>query len=66
MDPILVILSEIIRYEGLSMSQCMRRITTFDGARGPSACVFPNPAELDKRDDDGGGGLQCEASSSHP
>jgi hypothetical protein len=34
----------------------MRRLTAPDRAGGPSACVFPNPAELNARDDAGGGG----------
>jgi hypothetical protein len=48
--------SEIIRYEGLFVSQCMRRLLTPDGTVGPSTCVFPNPAELTVRDDVGVGG----------
>jgi hypothetical protein len=36
-----------------------------DNARGPSACVFPNPVELNARDD-AKGGLRCEASGPHP
>jgi hypothetical protein len=29
----------------------MRRLTALDGSRGPSACIFSNPAEIDARDD---------------
>jgi hypothetical protein len=65
MDPIFTILSKIIRYKGLFVSQCMRRLTVPDNARGPSACVFPNPVELNARDD-AKGGLRCEASGPHP
>jgi hypothetical protein len=36
MDPVLIILSEIISYEGSSMSQCMGRLTMPDGVGGPS------------------------------
>jgi hypothetical protein len=34
----------------------MWRLTAPDVAGGPSACIFPNPAELNERDDAGGGG----------
>jgi hypothetical protein len=61
MDLVLVIMSEIIRYEGLSVSQCMWRLTTHDGTRGPSARVFPNPANLNAHDDVGGYGARPPA-----
>jgi hypothetical protein len=35
----------------------MWRLTAPDVAGGPSACIFPNPAELNERDDAGGGGF---------
>jgi hypothetical protein len=44
----------------------MWRLTAPDVAGGPSACIFPNPAELNERDDAGGGGLWCGASGLHP
>jgi hypothetical protein len=37
MDPVLIILSEIISYEGSSVCQYMWRLTEPDGAGGPSA-----------------------------
>jgi hypothetical protein len=39
MGPMLIILSEIISYEGSSVSQCMRRLTAPDGAGGGGASV---------------------------
>jgi hypothetical protein len=62
MDLVLVILLEIISYEGPSVSQCMQRLTTPDGTGGAFgarslAYVFANPAELNARDDARGGGL---------
>jgi hypothetical protein len=63
MDPVLIILSEMISYEGSSVRRCMRRLTTPDGAGGGggfgarhSSYIFPNPVEPNARDDAGGGG----------
>jgi hypothetical protein len=49
MDPVLVIMSKIVSYEGSSMSQCMRRSNASDGAREPSANIFLKSVELDAR-----------------
>jgi hypothetical protein len=39
MDPVLIILSKIIRYKGLLVSRCMRRLLTPNGIEGPSMQV---------------------------
>jgi hypothetical protein len=39
-DLVLIILSAIIRYEGLFVSQCIRRLIALDGVEGPSAHNF--------------------------
>jgi hypothetical protein len=66
MDPIQVILSEIIRYKGLSVSQCMRRLTTPDGTGGPSACVFPTQQSSTRVMTLGGGGFGARAAAPIP
>jgi hypothetical protein len=65
MSPVPGILSEIIKCKGLSMNQCMWRLTASDDAGRPSTCIFSNPVELSACDGTKEG-LWCKASSLRP
>jgi hypothetical protein len=72
MDPVLIILSEMISYEGSSVRRCMRRLTTPDGAGGGGALAqgihptFSQTQWSPMHEMTLGGVLRCEAFDPRP